>query len=177
MDVMHSAVTEAGIHRASAQFWEQMLAMELEPVESSGMRSIGVNHMMGSCDLAGAWSGCVEVRLSQGLAMRATAAMLMQSVDAVQAGDILDATKEIANMIAGIFKSALPRPCTMTIPHAEAIAEDFCVLPRTADSVAVFFRHDSGALMIRVCEAELCVAARGAMPGLECAVATEAALE
>ncbi len=151
---MHSAVTEASIQRANLQFWEQMLAMELEPLESSGRRCIGAEHVMGSCDLAGAWSGRVEVRLSKGLATRATAAMLMQSAEAVEAADILDATKEIANMIAGIFKSSLPRPSTMSIPHAEAMDTDFCVLPRTVDSVTVFFQHDTGQFMIRVCEGD-----------------------
>ncbi len=149
---MHSSVTEAGIQKANAQFWEQMLAMQLEPVEPAHGRCIGPYHVVGSCDLAGAWSGRVEVRLSQGLALRATAAMLMQSMEAVQPGDVLDATKEIANMIAGTFKSSLPRPSTMSIPDAEEIHEDFCVNASATDSVTVFFEHPAGGFMIRVRE-------------------------
>jgi len=58
-------------------------------------------------------------------------------------------------MIAGTLKSALPRPCSMSVPSADIAHDDFCVLPRTEDSVTVFFSHDSGELMVRVWEDEL----------------------
>lgn len=160
-------VTEDSIQNASAQFWEQMLAMRLEPIasidltnpvhvaaeshaEPSQIRCIGPRHVVGSCDLEGVWVGRIEVRLSQGLAIEATAAMLMQPAGSVLECDTLDATKEIANMIAGTIKSALPRPCTMTVPSANVEAADFCIPPRTRDSVTVFFHHAAGELMIRV---------------------------
>lgn len=154
---MHVAVTEESIERANALFWEQMLAMQLDPIaegqwDETGVRCIGSAHVLGSCDLSGVWCGRVEVRLSRGLALQATAAMLMQSVESVQAADTLDATKEIANMIAGTIKSALPRPCIMTVPSAEVESGDFCIPSRTSDSVTVFFHHDSGELMVRVWE-------------------------
>ena len=107
---------------------------------------------MGSCSLSGVWNGRIEVRLARGLALAATSAMLMQPLEDVQEDDTLDATKEIANMIAGTLKSALPRPCTMTVPSAAVASEDFCVLPRTEDSVTVFFTHEAGELMVRVWE-------------------------
>jgi CheY-specific phosphatase CheX len=164
---MQVRVTEDNIQNASAQFWEQMLAMRLEPIcsadsakpvlgsaepqaESSQIRCIGPQHVVGSCDLAGVWVGRIEVRLSQGLAIEATAAMLMQSAASVEACDTIDATKEIANMIAGTIKSALPRPCTMTVPSANVETADFCIPQRTRDSVTVFFQHAAGELMIRV---------------------------
>jgi CheY-specific phosphatase CheX len=164
---MQVRVTEDSIQNASAQFWEQMLAMRLEPVssidltdpvretaeshaESSQIRCIGPQHVVGSCDLAGVWVGRIEVRLSRGLAIEATAAMLMQSIESVEACDTIDATKEIANMIAGTIKSALPRPCTMTVPSANVEIGDFCIPQRTRDSVTVFFQHAAGELMIRV---------------------------
>jgi Chemotaxis phosphatase CheX len=162
---MHVAVTEESIQKANALFWEQMLAMQLQPIdeahwdvngddasESILVRCIGAEHVVGSCDLSGAWRGRIEVRLSRGLVFAATAAMLMQPIDIVQTCDTLDATKEIANMIAGTLKSALPRPCTMTVPRAEVETGDFCILPRTPDSVTVFFHHVSGELMVRVWE-------------------------
>jgi CheY-specific phosphatase CheX len=154
---MHEAISQASIEKANALFWEQMLAMQLNAVnrncvEETNVRCIGVEHVMGSCDLSGVWSGRIEVRLSRGLALEATAAMLMLPVDQVQAADILDATKEIANMIAGTLKSALPRPCAMTVPSAALETADFCILPRTCDSVTVFFCHPTGELMVRVWE-------------------------
>ncbi len=152
---MHLAVTEASIQKANALFWEQMLAMRLDPITQGGAdehRCIGAAHVVGSCDLTGVWNGRIEVRLSQGLALAATSAMLMQPVEAVEANDTLDAAKEIANMIAGTLKSALPRPCAMSVPRAEVEAADFCALPRTGDSVTVFFGHQAGELMVRVWE-------------------------
>jgi hypothetical protein len=58
-------------------------------------------------------------------------------------------------MIAGTLKSALPRPCTMTVPSAEVEATDFCIVGRTQDSVTVFFHHETGELMVRVWERTL----------------------
>jgi CheY-specific phosphatase CheX len=154
---MHVAITEESIRRANALFWEQMLAMQLKPIDemykdSTEVRCIGAEHVVGSCNLSGVWSGRIEVRLSRGLALEATSAMLMQPVESVQANDTLDATKEIANMIAGTIKSALPRPCAMTVPSAEVEAADFCIPPRTQDSLTVFFHHATGELMVRVWE-------------------------
>jgi CheY-specific phosphatase CheX len=158
---MHVAVTEKSIQKANALFWEQMLAMRLEPVtqahrdpaqDQPHTRCIGADHVVGSCDLSGAWSGRIEVRLSRGLAIHATSAMLMQPVESVELNDMLDATREIANMIAGTIKSALPRPCSMTVPSSEIEPGNFCISPRTPDSISVFFHHTSGELMIRVWE-------------------------
>jgi CheY-specific phosphatase CheX len=152
---MSAYVTEESICTANAQFWEQMLAMPMQPVtefQPSAARCIGAQHVVGSCDLSGVWSGRIEVRLSRGLALQATSAMLMQPAESVLPDDTLDATREIANMIAGTIKSALPRPCSMTVPFAELETGDFCILPRTSDSVTVFFRHDAGELMVRVWE-------------------------
>jgi hypothetical protein len=162
---MHVAVTEESIQKANALFWEQMLAMPMQPIAvqqwseapcidagTDKIRCIGAGHVVGSCDLSGVWCGRIEVRLSRGLALQATAAMLMQPAEQVQSADMLDATKEIANMVAGTLKSALPRPCAMTVPDAAVESGDFCIPPRTSDSVTVFFHHAAGELMVRVWE-------------------------
>jgi CheY-specific phosphatase CheX len=157
---MHAAVTDASIERANALFWNQMLAMELVPIVGDLMldpsaRCIGVGHVVGSCDLSGVWNGRIEIRLSRGLAMHATSAMLMRSEETVEIADVLDAAKEIANMIAGTIKSALPRPCAMTVPSAVEEKADFCIPRRTQDSVTVYFHHPAGELMVRVWEREV----------------------
>lgn len=150
-----STITIDNIEKASAQFWGQMLGMTLDPCGETWARKdeercIEPNHVAAYCDLSGVWDGRIEVRLTAGLAREATAAMVMQPVDAVDPCDVLDATKEIANMIAGTLKSALPRPCAMTVPSAGWEAGKFCVLPCTVDTVTAFFHHDSGELMVRV---------------------------
>ena len=92
--------------------------------------------------------------MAEGLAYRATAAMLMQPMETVSEADTLDATKEIANMIAGVIKSSLPRPCTMNVPEATVEAKGYCSRSLTEDTLAVAFRHASGDLMVSVWEQE-----------------------
>jgi CheY-specific phosphatase CheX len=135
---------------ANTQFWEQMLAIKLEPVAMAEIFCVGTRHLLGSVELSGVWNGRIEVRIDERLAYMATAAMLMQPVDTVAEVDTLDATREIANMIAGVIKSSLPRPCSMTVPVSAIEANRRCELQRSASTLAVGFRHADGDLMVRV---------------------------
>jgi CheY-specific phosphatase CheX len=153
---MQVHLEEESVVKASSQFWEQMLSMKLEQLSFEDRFSVHDGHVMGSVELCGAWVGRIEIRMSTGLAQQATAAMLMQTTDSVGVADTLDATKEIANMIAGTIKSALPRPCTMTVPQSCIHAEEFSGVSRSEDSMVVAFRHQSGELMVRVVECALC---------------------
>jgi CheY-specific phosphatase CheX len=137
---------------ANSQFWEQMLAMTLEPAPFTAGYCAEAPHMVGIVSLSGEWSGLIEVRMASRLAYEATAAMMMMPLDTVAEADALDATKEIANMIAGVIKSSLPRPCAMAVPQSAVEAESFCLQPPTGDTLAVAFRHASGDLLVRVCE-------------------------
>jgi hypothetical protein len=141
---------ESSIIKANFQFWEQMLAMKLEPLPSTVEFCLEAGHVLGRVSLFGAWNGQIEVRMDEGLTHQATAAMLMQPLAEVIDADALDATKEIANMIAGVIKSSLPRPCAMTVPEAETNLEQFCGEMRDEHSVSVVFRHAAGTMMVRV---------------------------
>jgi CheY-specific phosphatase CheX len=151
---MKALVDEQCVIKANSQFWEQMLAMILDPVPADGEFCVAPRHVLGSVNLGGVWKGRIEVRMSEALAYHATAAMMMQPVETVAEADALDATKEIANMIAGTIKSSLPRPCTMTVPESAVEADGFCSPTQTEDTLAVAFRHESGDLLVRVWEEE-----------------------
>jgi CheY-specific phosphatase CheX len=151
---MRAQLDEKSLVKASTEFWEQMLAMTLVQVRISGQYCVGTRHLHGSVELAGLWKGRIEVRLTEGLAYRMTSVMLMVPLENVAEADTIDATKEIANMIAGSIKSALPRPCTMTVPDAAVEAADFCDAPNTENTLTVAFQHDDGGMMVRVCEQE-----------------------
>ena len=151
---MRVPLDEECIIHANSQFWEQMLAMTFEPVQIRDEFCFRAEHMLGSVRLSGVWTGSIEVRIARELADEATAAMLMQPVETVGEADILDATREIANMIAGTIKSCLPRPCVMTVPEAAVESRGFCSRPRTEDSLTVAFHHAAGDLMVRVREQE-----------------------
>lgn len=151
---MQARIDEGCVIRANSQFWEQMLAMTLDPTRILEQSCVGAGHMLGSVDLSGAWRGRIEVRMAGGLAYEATAAMMMQPVETVGEADALDATKEIANMIAGSIKSSLPRPCAMAVPESAVESEGFCAHAETEDTLVVAFRHAAGELMVRVWEQE-----------------------
>jgi CheY-specific phosphatase CheX len=149
---MQAQVDEQSVINASNQFWEQMLAITLEPVPMAEIFCVGTRHLLGSVELSGVWRGRIEVRIDEKLANLATAAMLMQPPESVLKDDMLDATKEITNMIAGTIKSALPRPCAMTVPESMVEPERVCEAQRTDFTLAVGFRHAEGDLMVRVWE-------------------------
>ncbi|MGO8933668.1 MAG: chemotaxis protein CheX [Terracidiphilus sp.] len=149
---MLAELDEASLVKANAQFWEPMIAMRLEPVASTEEFCVGPGHLIGSVSLYGLWKGRIEVRMAAGLALAATAAMLMQPAETVTEADTLDATKEIANIIGGVIKSSLPNPCTLNVPESSVAADGMCMRPRTADVLAVAFRHNTGSLLLRVWE-------------------------
>jgi CheY-specific phosphatase CheX len=151
---MKALLDEQSVISANAQFWEQMLAIRLEPVPMAEIFCVGNRHLLGSVELSGVWNGRIEVRIDERLALSATAAMLMQPVEMVGQADILDATKEIANMIAGVIKSSMPRPCTMTVPESAVEQERCCEQQRSERTLTVGFRHADGDLMVRVSEHE-----------------------
>jgi CheY-specific phosphatase CheX len=151
---MRAQIDEQCVINANAQFWEQMLAMTLDPLAAPGQFCVNAGHILGSVNLHGVWKGRIEVRMAEGLAYQATAAMMMQALETVGESDALDASKEIANMIAGTIKSSLPRPCSMSVPESVVETEGFCSLPQTEDSLVVAFHHASGDLMVRIWEQE-----------------------
>ena len=154
MRQMWAQIDEQCVIKANAQFWEQMLAMSLDATLASEEFCVEAGHIVGSVSLSGEWKGLIEVRMAGGLAYAATAAMMMQPVDSVVEADALEATREIANMIAGTIKSSLPRPCSMAVPESAVQRERFRGLAQAEDSLVVGFRHASGNLVVRVWEHE-----------------------
>jgi len=155
---MKAPLDEQNLIRANALFWEQMLDLRLEPMASAEEFRLATAHTLSFVLLGGVWRGRIEVRMAQGLASLATAAMLMQSLESVGDADVLDAAKEIANMIAGTLKSSLPRPCSMSVPESQREPGGFSGVVLSEDSLVAAFRHPAGDMMVRVCEEE-CAAA------------------
>lgn len=145
---MSAPVSESQIAQANSQFWGPMLGVEMQLVAQEAADWIADSHVAGWCQLSGAWSGRIEVRLTHGLATMATSAMLALPEESVQEADVMDAVKEIANMIAGTIKSTLPRPCSMTVP--EAVVDASAELAAASSSAQ--FQHDSGQIIVRLIE-------------------------
>jgi hypothetical protein len=66
---MRAQIDEQCVIKANSQFWEQMLAMTLDPVSVSGEFCVAAGHVMGSVNLGGVWKGRIEVRMAEGLAL------------------------------------------------------------------------------------------------------------
>jgi CheY-specific phosphatase CheX len=153
---VRAQVDQQCVINANSQFWEQMLAMALEPAPFTPEFCAEPEHMVGSVSLSGEWIGLIEVRIASRLAYVATAAMMMMPLDTVAETDALDATKEIANMIAGVIKSSLPRPCAMAVPQSAVEPGRLFVMAQSDTALSVAFRHASGEMLVRVCEQECC---------------------
>jgi CheY-specific phosphatase CheX len=136
---------------ANAQFWEQMLGMQMETVPSAEEYCVSPGHVLVSVSLSGEWNGRIEVRLAKELAQATTAAMLMQPVETVSEADMLDATREVVNMIAGILKASLP-PSSMTVPDSAIANELLCARLHGENTLTVAFRNETGGLLVRVQE-------------------------
>jgi len=137
---------------ASESFWLQMLDMTLDPILSPAEPLLSAGHFHASVELFGACCGRVEVRMAEALAYEATAAMTMQAIDTVTLEDALDAAREIANIIGGVIKPALPRPSSMTVPRSCIVPENLGRGVSDGHSLAVAFRHASGDLLVQVWE-------------------------
>lgn len=61
---MPAELDEGCVIKASAQFWEQMLAMSLYPMAFPHEFCVGPGHMQARVEISGAWNGSIEVRIA-----------------------------------------------------------------------------------------------------------------
>lgn len=72
---MQIELDESFIVKANSQFWEQMLAMKLDPVATPDEFCPAAGHVLRSVSLSVAWNARIEIRMDEGLSHQATAAM------------------------------------------------------------------------------------------------------
>lgn len=149
---MHAELDRSTVITANAQFWEQMVAISVAPLPQSEPLCLEPGHIDAWVTLSGAWNGRVDVKLSGRLAHHAAAALMMQPVETVQPADALDATREIANIIAGVIKPSLPRPSSMAIPEAEVQSSSFHAPGAGGNALVVSFGHAAGKMLVCVSE-------------------------
>jgi len=156
---MRAQIGEQCVINANEQFWDQMLSMNVEAVAGLSKFRAAAGHLPGSVVLSGVWTGRVEVRMEGASAREAMAAMMMQPVEQVAEADTVEATKEIANIIAGVIKSCLPRPCNMRVPEAAVETKDCVSEAAPEDVIELVFGHETGDRLVRVWEQECLEAA------------------
>ena len=95
--------------------WEGMLLPE-EPLEGGAPRE---EYDFASCvDIVGAWNGVVSVECDEELARAFASAMFACSPRELVEGDLVDALREVANLIGGNVKGVLTAGCRLSLPRA-----------------------------------------------------------
>jgi chemotaxis protein CheX len=80
-------------------------------------RASTVRRSVAACiHLTGAYTGAVVITMPEELGRRIAASMFAADPSALSDGEVMDAVGEIANMVAGSVRSALPMPNAISLP-------------------------------------------------------------
>jgi chemotaxis protein CheX len=83
----------------------------------SDVRASTARRSVAACiHLTGAYTGAVVITMPEELGRRIAASMFAADPGALSDGEVMDAVGEIANMVAGSVRSALPMPNTISLP-------------------------------------------------------------
>jgi chemotaxis protein CheX len=92
---------------------EEQAHLELVPVVDPETAGVTVT---GCVTVSGGWKGSVLLSCAEELATKAAAEMFMADADALTNDEIADAVGELANMVGGTIKAAMPGPSQLSIP-------------------------------------------------------------
>ena len=76
-----------------------------------------VTGVIASVAITGAWDGHVVIRATRDLAVSVASALLFVDAAEVSDADLVDATGELANVVAGNVKCLLPQPSLLALPR------------------------------------------------------------
>lgn len=108
-------VTDNTVNQVVSEVFSTMLGMEAAPlgghsVAHDGSWIAACIHVTGSC------AGSIVVQVPSPFARKAAAAMFASDPAALSDGEIKDAMGEVANMVAGALRLALPTPNAISLP-------------------------------------------------------------
>lgn len=106
-DISHTEMV-AAIQRVTAEVFETMLAVQVEPGEAFREQNVpGPSEgVVGLVGLTGPWVGTGVVHCNSALACQIAGAMMMQEYTGI-CDDVLDAVGEVTNMVVGNIKTYL----------------------------------------------------------------------
>ena len=109
-----------------------------------------IHPISGIIGLSGKAVGTVVLSLSEGVALKAAAALLMMEVTEIN-DDVIDAVGELANMVAGGAKSKLDEyELSISLPSVITGAGHEVRFPSNVTPICVPFECDWGSLTIEV---------------------------
>lgn len=127
--------------------WEAMLLPE-SPLEAGTPRE---EYDFSACvDIVGAWNGVVSVECDETLAHALAQHMFGRTPEEVVEGDLLDALREVANLIGGNVKGTLAGGCQLSLPRATRGSESLLLDGGQATVCESAFDSEGRRLRVRV---------------------------
>ena len=117
------------------EVWASYLSAEGELLPRLGGPEPGAELLTASVSVAGAWIGHIVVETSGAAARGIAAAMLALQDEELTEADVTDAMGEIANVVGGNVKSAVPDPSTLSLPLVVRGGAGALAWPDAAESV------------------------------------------
>ncbi len=110
-----------------------------------------LHEFSGIIGLSGKAVGSVVLSLSQPVATKSTAALLMMSEDEISDDDVVDAVGELANMVAGAAKAELEEyEMSVSLPSVITGSHHQVHFPSDVQPICVHFNCDWGPLKLEV---------------------------
>lgn len=113
---------EPELQQAVTQVWSTILGMEAQPSDPS--QELSRDAWLGSVKIHGTRELTVSLSCPERTARLATAAMFDVNAEAATLEQLRDTWGELANMVAGTFKSLLSGDCFLGLPAVSEIDGD-----------------------------------------------------
>jgi hypothetical protein len=126
--MMEREIIHGSLNEVTRRLWEGSLSYRVLGVDSIPPLILSQSSRGATVDISGAWHGSVLVQTTPALALDVACVMFDQERSSLLGSHsippkerptdamIADCLKEIANITAGNLKTALPEPCTLSIP-------------------------------------------------------------
>jgi chemotaxis protein CheX len=75
------------------------------------------NHVVGTVSIHGSWSGHLSLTVSHACAELIAAEMFQLAAETITPSEIVDALGELANILGGNIKAAVPQPSALSLPQ------------------------------------------------------------
>lgn len=99
--------------------WESVLQLQLVSPSAPPPGS-DPTALTAAISFTGAWNGHVTMTLGESLSRRIAGSMLEVEPEQLEKEDVLDALREVINMLGGNIKALLPPPCQLSLPFVIA---------------------------------------------------------
>ncbi len=119
---MEQEIVEHSLRDVTTRLWEGSLGLPFQRVVGDAQPSVTTLRRGAEVRIDGAWAGRVYLQMTDALAERVARQMFSMTEEKPNEEQIEDCLKELTNITAGNLKTALPEPCTLSIPTPRTFA-------------------------------------------------------